>query len=133
MSFYRQFILFGLVGAAGFLVDTVVLYLLKDELGLYIARILSFPCAAFVTWLLNKAVTFRGRSSGRGAAVELVIYLGLMVIGGGINYLVYALLISAYQMIQMNPVLGVAAGSLAGMTVNLCTSRFLLFRNEKLQ
>ena len=51
-----------------------------------------------------------------------------MMIGGSINYGVYAFMIARYAVIALYPVFGVAAGSLAGMTVNLVTSRFLLFR-----
>ncbi|MDR0780779.1 MAG: GtrA family protein, partial [Pseudomonadales bacterium] len=54
----RQFIIFGIVGASAFLVDTAVLYLLKDALGLYVGRGVSFVVATVFTWLVNRSVTF---------------------------------------------------------------------------
>lgn len=125
----RQTILFGIVGTIGFIVDTAVLYLLKGLIGLYWGRLASFLCAAATTWLLNRTFTFEGRSSGHGPVKEMAIYIGLMMVGGAVNYLVYALLVSRLPLIAQLPVLGVAAGSLAGMAVNFITSRFFLFRH----
>ncbi|ACO77817.1 hypothetical protein AvCA_16020 [Azotobacter vinelandii CA] len=55
-------------------------------------------------------------------------YLLLMLIGGGVNYGVYAWLIVSSPFASQYPVVGVAAGSLAGMFVNLVNSRYLLYR-----
>ena len=120
---------FAVAGIIGFLVDVGVLYLLKGWLGLYASRVFSFLSAAFSTWLFNRAVTFRGRRSGHSAGKELGIYLALMTIGGSVNYGVFALLVSRMSIAAQHPAIGVAAGSLAGMAVNLITSRFLLFRH----
>ena len=128
VKFPAQFFWYALSGVAGFIVDSAVLYLLKDIMGLYAARLVSFLCAAFATWLFNRAITFRTRNSGHSKVKEFSLYLALMSIGGCVNYSVYAFLIARYSMIALYPVFGVAAGSLAGMTINLFTSRFLLFR-----
>ena len=125
------FFWFGVAGVIGFLVDVGVLYLLKGALGLYGARVLSFFCAAFSTWLFNRAVTFRGRRSGHSKGKEFGIYLALMTIGGSVNYGVFALLVSRLDLVAQHPAIGVAAGSLAGMVVNLVTSRFMLFRHRE--
>lgn len=128
MKFSLQFFWFGVSGAVGFVVDVTVLYLLKGSLGLYGARLVSFLCAVFLTWLFNRAITFRNRKSGHSVVKEFCIYLTLMLIGGFVNYALYALLISKYSIIAIYPFYGVAAGSIAGMIINLCTSRFILFR-----
>ncbi|NTW52691.1 MAG: GtrA family protein [Chlorobiaceae bacterium] len=127
-GFSAQFVLFGVAGVVGFLVDTTVLYLLKGLMGVYGARVISFLFAAFATWLFNRAITFRDQKSGHSTIREFGIYLALMTIGGSVNYGIYALLISRHEIIAQNPVIGVAAGSIAGMLINLLTSRFLLFR-----
>lgn len=119
---------FGMAGLIGFLVDTGVLYLLKEAFGLYLARVGSFLCAVVSTWLFNRAITFRGRRSGHSKTREFGLYLALMTIGGSVNYGVFAILVSSSPLVASRPVLGVAAGSLGGMAVNLLTSRFLLFR-----
>lgn len=124
----REILLFGCVGAAGFLVDTAVLYLLRGWLGPLAARIPSFLSAVFSTWWLNRRITFRARPSGLDAHRELGRYLLLMLFGGAVNYGVYAAMLWSLPLVGRHPVLGVAGGSLAGMAVNLATSRLLLFR-----
>lgn len=128
MSFPLQFFWFGVSGVAGFIVDAAVLHSLKGSLGLYGARLVSFVCAVFATWIVNRVITFKTRRSGYSAGKEFFLYVGLMLAGGFVNYAVYAMLIAKYSVVAMYPVWGVAAGSLVGMVINLCTSRFLLFR-----
>lgn len=131
MKFLSQLFWFSVSGILGLLIDTTVLYALKSSLGLYQARLISFLCAVIATWLLNRSITFRAHRSKHSIKKEFFIYLGLMVAGGLVNYGLYAWLIMHYAIIATYPVLGVAAGSLAGMLVNLCTSRHILFRFEK--
>lgn len=131
MSFLGRFFLFGLVGVAGFAVDAAVLYAVRGFAGLYYGRVLSFLGAAFTTWVLNRNLTFRDRRSGTSRRSEFAIYIALMLCGGLVNYGVYAAMISRYEHVNAHPVIGVAVGSLAGMLINLFTSRFLLFRFDR--
>jgi putative flippase GtrA len=124
----REVFFFGLVGVFGFVVDAAILYILKDSLGLFYARFFSFLAAVFSTWVVNRSLTFRDRKSGLSARREFSRYLLFMLGGGIVNYGVYAWLIVSYLVALENPILGVAAGSLAGMTVNLLSSRLLLYR-----
>ncbi len=48
-----QFLKFGTVGTAGFLVDTATVYALRHSLGLYGAGMAAYFVAATVAWLLN--------------------------------------------------------------------------------
>ena len=59
-SVARQFVRFGVVGALGFVVDSVGVLLLTGSgiAGPLGARIASFVAAASVTWKLNRAFTF---------------------------------------------------------------------------
>ncbi|MGP9420140.1 GtrA family protein [Ewingella sp. AOP9-I1-14] len=127
----REFFYFGISGVLGFLVDTAMLYFLKGYLGPFIARIFSFFSAVVVTWLFNRAITFKEKRSGMKPKAEFLSYSLLMLCGGIINYAVYSWLISAYEIALDNPVIGVAAGSIAGMTVNMATSKFIVFRKDK--
>lgn len=124
----REFLLFGGVGGFGFVVDSAVLYALQGWLGPFAARIPSFLCAVATTWWLNRRFTFRERSSGLRASTEFRRYLLLMLAGGAVNYLVFALCLAFSDTARVYPVLAVAAGSIAGMGANLTTSRLLLFR-----
>ena len=127
MNFSKQFFLFGLVGTVGFVVDTTVLYLVRDAVGLYWGRLLSFMTSVLVTWVLNRRLTFADRRSDKPKQQELLIYFLLMSLGGIVNYCTYAFFISHNAMVQQQPAWGIAAGSLAGMLVNLWSARAFLF------
>ncbi len=50
--------------------------------------------------------------------------------GGLVNYLTYAWLVSQFPVVRENPVLGVAAGAIAGLSVNFTLSKMLVFRGK---
>jgi putative flippase GtrA len=131
MKILREFFFFGISGVIGFLVDTSVLYLLRGYWGPFIARGFSFFAAVFVTWLFNRAITFKKKRSGMKPQNEFLSYFLLMLGGGVINYGLYSWLITEYKIVLENPIIGIAAGSIAGMVVNIATSRFILFRKDK--
>ncbi|WP_410013984.1 GtrA family protein [Sodalis sp. C49] len=130
MQKIKELFFFGMIGGVGFIVDSGVLYLLKDALGLYAGRGVSFVCAVLTTWILNKMITFRQSRSGRSALSEAIRYGICMLSGGAVNYLTYWFLVSCYALVQQYPILGVAAGSLTGMVFNYSTARFFIF-NQK--
>lgn len=124
----QEFLRFGVVGTIGFVVDTLVLYaMLWLGAGLYGGRAVSYVAAATTTYALNRAWTFRGRG---GAAVHREWALFVLVNLGGfaLNYGTYALLVAFVPLVAAWPVLGVAAGSFAGMFANFFLSRALVFR-----
>ena len=127
----RELFGFVLAGVLGLLVDTGVLYAVRETLGLVLGRALSFLAAVLTTWVVNRTLTFRHRHSGLGLAREFWRYLGLMLAGGAVNYLVYLLLVWNWTQAEHHPVLGVAAGSLAGMAVNWLSARFLVFAHRR--
>ena len=122
-----QFLMFGTVGTVGFIVDTAIVYALRGSLGLYGAGMVSYVVAATVTWWCNRVWTFRGRRSGalhRQWALFLLTNLG----GFALNRGTYAALITFVPLCAAEPVLAVAAGSLAGMFANFGLSRRIVFR-----
>lgn len=127
----RQVILFGLAGTIGFCVDTGVLYLLKPSLGIYWARGVSFLFAVCATWVMNRNITFSARTSGKSMFIELMSYLGMMLAGGAANLLSYVFLVASCESVRRQPVLGVMAGSLVGMTINYIQLRLVMFRHPK--
>ena len=104
------------------------LYSLAGLIGLFYGRVVSFLAAVLATWLLNRRWTFRHCPSGLASSREFAVYLVLMLVGGAVNYAVYVGLVVSYQLVLQHPVIGVAAGSLAGMLINFLASRFILFR-----
>ena len=78
--------------------------------------------------MLNRVFTFRDRNADligqwtRFASVNLV--------GGLINYGTYAALVWQLVLVQVWPVLGVAAGSISGMFFNFALSRWYVFEHS---
>jgi putative flippase GtrA len=123
-----QFLRFAIVGAAGFVVDAGCLYLVVHELGggLYVGRLVSYLTAASFTWALNRRYTFGSRGADK-LTREWLKFLAANAAGGLINYGVYAVLVSASEIVSTWPVIGVAAGSLAGLIANFFLSRRFVF------
>jgi putative flippase GtrA len=124
----QQFAIFTLIGGVGFFVDVVVLYsCLWLGIGLYAGRAVSFLAAATLTWWFNRNFTF-ARAGCPGAGVEWSRFLAANLTGGTVNFAVYAALIQAGAMFFDYPATAVAAGSLAGLSVNFTASKFFVFR-----
>jgi putative flippase GtrA len=127
MKLGREFLSFAVIGAAGFVVDVVVLYLLAPLLGWYGARVLSFLAAATATWALNRRYTFSDRSADVPILREYLGYLFTMLGGLVFNYGAYVLVLH-WVTGPWAPAAGVAAGSCAGLVVNFLSARYLVFR-----
>ncbi|HEY4161477.1 MAG TPA: GtrA family protein [Dongiaceae bacterium] len=119
-----------MVGTLAFVIDASLLrLLLLVGFGFYSGRAVSFLVVATGTWILNRSFTFRG-NIGRGKLRgEWAGYLGLMALGGAVNYGVYALAIENSALIRQHPELGVALGALAGMMINYWSARTWFRRN----
>ena len=129
-----QFLRFGLVGVIGFLVDAGILRALVElGLGVYSGRVISFLAAATTTWVLNRSFTFRRDAPSAFAhpAAEWVSYLGLMVVGGLVNYGTYSVAVSVSETIHRYPEIGVALGSLAGMLINFWSAKRVIFERDR--
>lgn len=124
----KSIFFFGFAGVVGFIVDAGVLMLLKDFLGLYLARALSFFLAVVSTWIINRNLAFSGKTSEYSVVKEFCVYLGAMLVGGTVNYTVYAVLVGGFIFFEMNPVIAIAVGSIIGMGVNWLSSNFFIFR-----
>ena len=124
-----QFGKFGLVGVVGFIVDVTVLYLLlwNTDLGRYGSRVLSFLSASTTTWTLNRNFTFRGQHDG-SLWRQWAKFVAANSVGGVLNYGTYAALIAYSPLVAAHPVLGVAAGSVAGMFFNFTAAKKLVFK-----
>lgn len=122
---------FGVVGAAGFVVDATVLELgLRLGTGPWVGRVFSYLAAASVTFALNRAWTFRAADRSRPVARDWGLFLLVNLVGFGCNYGTYAALLTGVPLAREYPVIGVAAGALAGMTGNFLLSRRYVFRSR---
>ena len=129
----KQLLRFGAVGIAGLLVDLAVLFVLAPMLGWYAGRVLSFLAAASATWWLNRRFTFAmptedaKRSPAASVWHEYGRYIVSMLGGALVNYAVYVLTLQ-FVPAPWAPALGVALGSLAGMSLNFVAARYFVFR-----
>ena len=125
----EQFLRFGVVGTVGFLVDSAVLLsMMALGLGPYGGRVVSYLAAASTTFALNRAWTFRDAGRDRPVATQWGRFILLNLVGFAVNYGTYAALIATSPLVAEYPVLGVAAGSVAGMFINFGLSRRFVFR-----
>jgi putative flippase GtrA len=122
-----EFLSFGVVGGIGFVVDASVLAsAIALGLGPWLGRVLSYFAAASTNFGLNRAWTFRRHGRGR-LRQQYVLFLSLNLVGFACNYAVYALLISQVPAAAAHPVLGAAAGAVAGLASNFTLSRRFAF------
>lgn len=122
---------FGVVGVVGFVVDAGVLELgLRAGTGPWAGRVFSYLAAATTTFWLNRAWTFKGADRSRPLTSDWSLFLLVNLVGFGCNYGTYAALITTVPLVRELPVLGVAAGALAGMTGNFLLSRRYVFRSR---
>jgi putative flippase GtrA len=124
----RQMAAFGAVGVAGFLIDAGTLYLARwFGLGLLFGRLVSYVTAATFTWALNRRFTFSSRRT-QGPLHEWAIFMFSQLAGAACNLGVYAWLVTGSALIASQPVIAVAAGSLAGMLVNFFVAKKFVFK-----
>lgn len=128
----RQFALFCVAGVIGFVVDAGIVQALVGVGGFdpYLSRVVSFLCAMTATWWFNRRYTFvAGRNEGPWK--EWLRYFVAMLGGFAVNYGIYAALVYSLPLVRAWPVLGVAAGSVAGLAVNYASSRYWVFRRGR--
>ncbi|MBH1963851.1 MAG: GtrA family protein [Comamonadaceae bacterium] len=130
MKLNRSLLWFAAAGVLGLVVDIAVLTALRDTLGVYAARAISFLAAATATWLVNRHLSFAGRTAGMSIWQEYLRYLGLMLGGGAVNLAVYSFLAWRYSQAPFWLAMYVGAGSLAGMTVNYLGASQWLYRHK---
>lgn len=124
----ETFLRFALVGVAGFCVDSAVLYAVKGALGLYVGRLASYFVAATATWALNRRFTFVATKHTRKFK-QWLEFLAANAVGAVVNYGVYSAAVTWTAAAQM-PVLGVAAGSIAGLVFNFTVSKAWVFADR---
>jgi putative flippase GtrA len=131
--FRKQFTRFCLVGSIGFLVDASILQLIGSftHFDLYLGRIASYLCAATCTWLMNRRFTFINRKMGY-AHHEWGRYLIFNIIGGAINYGIYALCLGTLEIVHSYPAIGVGFGSVVALLVNYEMNKHWVFRTKQM-
>lgn len=122
------FLKFGLVGAAGFLVDALVL-----QAGLALgrpaelARLASIAAAMQATFLLNDAFVFR-RHRRRSWPRRWLGFMAANTLGALCSYAVFVAVLAARLGWLSEPLPALAVASAVSWAVNYAGSRILAFR-----
>jgi putative flippase GtrA len=117
---------FVLAGSIAFVVDSGVLMLLSQGLGMpaLVARILAISLAMIVSWLINRTITFP--TSAAPSVAEFARFAAVAWSAAAINYLVFAGLVMSLP--KIHPVAAVAIASLVAMVGSYAGMRFGVFR-----
>ncbi len=124
-----EFCKFGGVGVAGFIVDTIFLYVGIHALGLSRigAGLFAFPFAVTVTWFGNRVFTFRDIDH-EPMAKQWTKFAIVCAVGLVFNRGAYSLSVSTIQLVYDYPFIGLLIGTAAGMFFNFFVSKRLVFR-----
>lgn len=127
----RQFLLFCISGGLAFGVDGALTqaWVRLAELDPWSARALAFPVAVTCTWLFNRNFTFRPQRQ-LSLPREWMLYVSTQLGGLSINLATYAVLAALFPLVARWPVLGVAAGSVAGLLVNYFGAKHVAFADR---
>src|SRR5262249_52372520 len=125
----RQFLKFGMIGFLGFFVDYVLFHLALDWLGFghYGSAFFSFPFAATLRWAGNRFFTFRGKHEG-SAHAQWMRFLTASACSLVLNRGTFSLLTATVPLVYTYPILGLMAGTGAGMFLNFFFAKKLVFR-----
>jgi putative flippase GtrA len=128
----RQIVAFSAVGVMAFFVDAAVLYAgIALGLGLVGGRVVSYLAAVTVSWALNRYYTFSA-CSPQPLLAQWARFAFTQLSGATLNLGTYYLLLAiAHPVVVRWPVLAVAAGSLAGLSINFIVARLYVFREGR--
>jgi len=124
----QRFLIYLMVGSLGFIVDAGLVAVQVHILGIapYVARGPSFAVAVTVTWMLNRAHTFKGLER-HSVSKSYRRYVLAQVIGGLANLGVYAVAIAKVAICAKYPAMAVAIASGFGLFVNYTLARVFVF------
>jgi putative flippase GtrA len=120
-----RFIRFVFAGSAAFVVDATVLALLTGIAGWQptTARLISFPTAVTVNWLLHRIHVFEATSE---PGSEYLRFFAVQILSATVNLGVYFVAVVSSALMARWPILALAIGSALAMFVTYyCNSRFV--------
>jgi putative flippase GtrA len=125
-----QLLRFVMAGTVGFVVDAGILYLaLVLGMGFFFGRAVSFLCAVWTTWRINRRYTFAARGE-QSVWTEWWRYLTAMSLGGLVNYAAYSVAVLLLRAYPFLPVIAVAIGSITGLAVNFISTKLWVYKQR---
>ena len=126
---YHQVARYVVVGALGLVTDVSVLTgcLVILDTGPHLGRVVSYLVAATFTWSLHRTFTFPAGQDAEPKR-QWASFMVTNALGGGLNYAIYAGLITWVTVFAMAPPAAVVVSSAVALAVNYTASRLLVFR-----
>jgi len=119
------------VGGLGFLLDAGVFQILFSVgYGLLVSRVVSASLSITFTWYLNRCYVFQTRSIN-AVAPEYARYIAVQTVGLIVNFGIYLILISKFDVLRDLPVLALGCGALAALTFNFLGARHYAYRERR--
>lgn len=102
LKLLRQIIRFGFVGGSAFVIDAGLLFLLTEFWGIHylLSGMLSFTASVIYNYILSVKWVFDAKKHNNKTQ-ELVVFIGLSVIGLGINQLLMWLFVDMIHIYYM--------------------------------
>jgi len=128
-----HFMRFCCAGGLGFVVDFSVLktivHLGLNPIG---ARLISFSVAVVVTWLVNRAWTFKAHPTRglSGLVREFASYVAVQSVGFAANFSVYTAMVIGIPALEGRLLPPSIVGTLVGLLVNYLGAKHLVFRRR---
>ena len=124
-----QFFRFAVVGAGGFFVDGLLLVLLITlDWSLLLARLGSFACAVSIAWYFNRIWTFNKTGVAKARVVKQYgYYLTAQLIGAGINFGTFFLVIHWFPFLSSEPLIALTVGSSVAMCFNYVLAKKIVY------
>jgi len=128
----KQIIRFGIIGTIGFGVDAFILMIGVNIflLSIEVSRIISFLCAVFVTWLLNRTFVFNINKEF-SKKKEYILYLIIQSIGALLNYGIFIVLIYMNEVFEDYLIVPLAISSIVVMLFNYFAIKKIVFKDNK--
>jgi putative flippase GtrA len=124
---------FGIVGAAGYVVNAAALWLVLHLLPLdkYTSYVPAFLVAVTFTWWGNRVLTFHEHAARENLLVEWARFVAANLIGFFANWALYSALVAFAPHPLNNVFVAQIAGTLFGMIFNFTLSKRFVFRHAK--
>ena len=128
----REIISFAAVGTVGFLLDAAIVWALTQFTNItpIWAKLIAFPFAVTLTWLLNRNSTFKDRKQPNYLK-EWAKYIQVNSLGAITNNVSFIILVAKIDYLYQQPIIAVALGSIIGMTFNYLGSKIWVFKRDK--
>lgn len=130
--FDRGFIIFSLIGFAGFFVDATVLTVLTLEFKWSIipARLMSFALATMMTWVLNRTYAFSScKKKIIARKMEYVRYFLVQAVGASLNLFIFLCLLTWMPLLHQVLLIPLGVGAAVALIFNYFMTKMFVFEN----